>query len=131
MIKILFVGSGNHHMYEISLYKASIRNVEIESDTLLWNKFIDTRKIIDRFQNKFSIGYKVKKINRILIDKINSSDFDIVFLYTSRLIYSSTVRQISKKSFIAIYNNDDPFSKYFPRYFWRHFIKSIKYSKRI
>lgn len=128
MIKILFVGSGNNSMYEKALYSSARKIEEIETDIFMWSKYLSTKSIMDKIQNKFSFGYKIYTINkalkRILIDK----KYDIVFLYSARHIYDSTVKKISENSFVAVYNNDDPFSKYFPKYFWRHFIKSIKYA---
>ena len=88
----------------------------------------DTNQIHKRAQNKLAAGPMIRKINSRLISECEPDVPDLVFLYRCRIIFSSTVKKLkSKGTIIFSYNNDNPFSTYFPEYYWRHYRKSIQY----
>ena len=60
---------------------------------------------------------------------IQKNSIDIVFVYKGNYIFPSTIKYIKTKSKAKIfsYNNDDPFTKDIPKYYWRHFIKGLQY----
>lgn len=85
-----------------------------------------------RVQNKFITGPVMAKINRDLLKLCNKVQPDLVFIYRGTHIYSSTVQRIHKSGMQVFgYNNDDPFSAQYPKYFWRHYKKSIPFYDHI
>jgi spore maturation protein CgeB len=49
-----------------------------------------------------------------------------VFIYRGTHIWPRTLRAIKKLGIVVFgYNNDDPFSPNYPRYVWRHFLRSV------
>ncbi|ELH7493847.1 glycosyltransferase [Vibrio vulnificus] len=85
------------------------------------------KSIYYRFQNKFIFGPDANKINYDLIDEANSFKPDLVFIYRGTHIYPSTINKIKNNTKCKVfgYNNDDPFSPRYPKYFWRHFLNSV------
>ncbi len=90
------------------------------------NKF---RSLYYRLQNKFLIGPTIWNINRDLLKKCEEINPNLVFIYRGTHLYPSTIQKINCKVFG--YNNDDPFSSSYPKYFWRHYKNSIKYYDHI
>ena len=79
------------------------------------------------FQNKFKLGPVLKRINRDLLSLVSDVKPDLVFIYRGTHIYKSTIEKIKKSGCLVFgYNNDDPFSKQYPVYFWRHFKRCLK-----
>ena len=57
---------------------------------------------------------------------------DLVFIHRGSLIFAETIKEIKKSgATIFGYNNDDPFSKKYPFYLWRHFLKAVPYYDHI
>lgn len=130
-MKILFVGAGDFPMYEGAFYNAAKEIEGVEAELYTWRKHLDSvsSQLIRKVQNKFSCGSCVNIINKELLTLCRENTYDIVFLYSCRLIYPKTVKKISEMgSYVAVYNNDDPFATYYPKYFWRHYRESIKYA---
>lgn len=132
MIRILFVGNTWNDIYVKAFYNASCELQNIEAELFSINEHCHFKKnnIFHRFENKYAWGPDVYAANKELTQLAVSRKYDIIFFYTCRLIYPETVKKISEQtdSFIMIYNNDNPFSSFFPKYFWRHFIGSLKYA---
>ena len=130
-MKILFAGAGDYPMYEGAFHNAAKEIEGIEADLYTWKGRLDSIPIqlIKRVENKFSCGPCVNKINKELLELCKCNSYDIVFLYSCRLIYPKTVRSIKKMgSYVAAYNNDDPFADFYPQYYWRHYRNAIKYT---
>lgn len=130
--KILIAGDGNNYFYEQALQDAFIQIGVREVKLFAYGEyFITTNKIqelICKFQNKVGIGFIVDKINEKLVELCDKMEPELVFLYRCRLIYPKTVKIMrEKKIMIFMYNNDNPFAKYYPGYFWRHYIKSLPF----
>lgn len=85
------------------------------------------KSIYYRLQNKYILGPAVNKINRDLIEQVNLFKPDLIFIYRGTHIHPSTLKEIKKNTSSRVfgYNNDDPFSPRYPKYFWRHFINSV------
>lgn len=85
------------------------------------------RSVYFRVQNKLSIGPVISRINQDLIGAANDFRPDIVFIYRGIHIKPETIKalKINVQCQVYGYNNDDPFSIQYPKYFWRHFISSI------
>lgn len=131
-ISILFVGDGSYSIYARALYNASLKLPGIKADFFDYGKLnisnIPKKSIVKRLEYHYCIGPDVDRLNRNLLFKCQKPIFDIVFLYSTELIYASTVEKISLLgSYIAIYHNDNPFSKYQKRYRYNCFVNSIKY----
>jgi len=85
-----------------------------------------------RFQNKFLFGPVIDRINKDLLVKAKQIKPDLIFIYRGTHIYSRTILELKNGGVIIFgYNNDDPFGKNYPKYFWHHFKKSIPYYDHI
>ena len=87
-----------------------------------------------KLQNKFRYGPMVNKINNDFVNFVSELAPDLIFLYRNTHLTSNTLYKIKKslpKVKIFCYNNDDPFSKSYPKYFWRLFFNSLKYCDHI
>lgn len=80
-----------------------------------------------RIQNKFIFGPVVDEINYELVKSASEYNPDFIFIYRGTHIYSSTIDKIKQNNKCKIYgyNNDDPFSLTYPKFFWRHFNRCI------
>ena len=69
MIKILVVGSFKYQMYSKAIYTA-FKNIGENTQSFDLDKFDyvgnnTIMKLFDRFQNRFLIGPKIRKVNKI------------------------------------------------------------------
>jgi spore maturation protein CgeB len=87
--------------------------------------------LFQRLSLKVQYGYSINKMNEDVRKLIDKSEVDLVFIYRGLLIYSDTVKLLSHKAPVFIYNNDDPFSKKYPPFFWRHYLGSLPFAKTI
>lgn len=128
-MKILIVEEGQYDIYGRSLSEAFEKNGYKEVRLFSWqDELADDNGVYKRIQNKLARGPIIAKINRRLLQECEDYEPDLVFLYRCRLIFFSTVKKIkSEGAVIFSYNNDNPFSAYYPKYFWRHYRRSIRY----
>jgi len=87
-----------------------------------------------KVQNKFRYGPVVNRINNDFVNFVSEVEPDLIFLYRNTHLTATTMSFIKKshsKAKIFYYNNDDPFSKSYPKYFWRLFFSSLKYCDHI
>jgi spore maturation protein CgeB len=84
--------------------------------------------LFNRVQNKFIIGPKIYKINNDLMSLCNSIKPDLIFIYRGTHIFPRTIRSIKNNLTCKVFgfHNDDPFSKFLPKYMWRYFWQSLK-----
>jgi len=83
-----------------------------------------------KIQRKLSLGPLINKINADLIQLAIETQPHVIFIYRGEHIYGSTIQALKAgcpRAFIIGYNNDDPFSPRYPKWFWRHFIESIPF----
>lgn len=134
LIKILFVGDTSYDMYVDAFYKSSLKFSDLETylfDFKKLNTQYSKNNLILRTERHYKKGIYTSYINRKLIECVRELNPDIVFLYACDVIYGRTVRAISKMSYVAIYNNDNPFSNHYKSYVWKNVIKSIKFADQI
>ncbi len=75
-----------------------------------------------RAQNKFTCGPRVWALNHALLKQCREELPDLLFVYRGTHVWPSTLRAIRQLGITIFgYTNDDPFSKQYPAYFWRHF----------
>ncbi|MEQ5274145.1 glycosyltransferase [Proteus terrae] len=146
-MKILIVGEYAFPIYEKSFYNA-FKRLGYDVHKFSWigyfkyyqhyqlepqKKYNILKSIYYRFQNKYLIGPTINKINNDLIRKVNNEKYDLIFIYRGTHIYSSTLKKLKKNKDIKIfgYNNDDPFSKSYYSYVWRHYLKCLPYYDHI
>ena len=136
-LKILIVGDGCWYMDENALADAFIDNGYQNTTLFSYDHYMKEFKVLKnplvenfiyKFQNKFSVGPGVDRLNREIIQWCKNNQPDLVFMYRCRAVYPKTIRYICKLgSKVFSYNNDNPFSTYYPKFFWRHYKKSIPY----
>jgi spore maturation protein CgeB len=93
-----------------------------------WHEYFSTQTFWHICQNKFILGPKVNLLNRELIAMAVTLQPECLFLYRGTHIFPGTLktlRRLCPNTILVGYNNDDPFSLDYPRYVWRHFLKSI------
>lgn len=143
--KILVVGDFHSKIHELAIYNA-LNNQGYNVVKFSWVDYFkgylpsqrdSTKKnifleIYYRLQNKFLIGPTIYEINKGLISYILAEKPDLVFVYRGTLLLPSTLKKINKMGItVFAYNNDDPFSDNYPKYFWRHYLKGLKYYSHI
>ena len=131
--KIIVVGCYKYKLYAKAFFDAwkqlGYQNVYSFSTDLLIDDDNKIRTIIKRVENKFSFGIDVIVLNHKLKMLVSEVKPDLVFLYSPRNVWPETVEWMKLQgAIVMLYNNDDPFSVYYPNYFWRLFVKNIPYA---
>lgn len=81
-----------------------------------------------KVQNKYLAGPLVTRLNRDLFACVQEAAPDAVLMYRGSHVYGETLRRIRalrRPPLVVGYNNDDPFSPSYPRWFWRHFLTGL------
>ena len=130
--KILIAGSGQYYMYDIALCEAFHDNGYYNTFLFAWNDYFSDNTLVDRLVKKIEVkiacGIKARKFNNDLIVKCINENVKILFIYTCRLLFPSTIKRIAEMGIITIsYCNDNPFSNYYPWFFWKNYRNSLKY----
>jgi spore maturation protein CgeB len=133
MTKVLVCGGTGQEIYEKSIYQALKKTNGLEVDLFDWSMYLslkDVSKIsfqyfTTKLQNKYSMGSIISQINVDLMKKVENNKYDLVFIYRGQHILPETIKTMQfYGSIVFIYNNDNPFSAHYPKYFWRHFLQS-------
>lgn len=131
-INILFVGDSSYDVYVQSFFRAASLRPDINAYLFDFGcmNLLDARKnLVLRTEYHFRFGIVTDYTNKKLLRLCRRKKFDIVFFYSCPIIYSSTVAKIARNcNFVAVYHNDDPFSVYYKKWFWRHFKKAVQYA---
>lgn len=131
ILKILVVGDFEFKIYEEALYQ-SFKNLGHESAKFEFvNYFKDSScyflNLKKRIEKKLVLGKNIRKLNFDFIKFSEEFKPDIIFIYRGRYLFPSSYESL-KKSLpnmkLYLYNNDDPFSNKYPKYFWRNVIDS-------
>ena len=80
---------------------------------------------------RLRVSFFLKKINNSLVKKVKKFSPDIILLWRSTTILPKTVKkikEISPKTKIILYHNDNPYIGLINKFKYRHFLNSIKYS---
>ena len=113
-MKIIVVGSYRWGIYAPAIaegFKRMGHNVlQIDYEEYHFNDNSPIAHLFNRIQDRFLIGFPVKRFNHDIIKGVNQFKPDLVFLYRCYHIYDSTLRRIKNQTVIFSYNNDDPFS---------------------
>lgn len=92
------------------------------------NNKIKHKSFYHKVQYRLLAGPTVFKINLDLIKNVESYKPDIIFLYTTTLIFNSTLKKIKRlnnKIKLCQYNNDSPFSEKATKGLWRLYKSNI------
>lgn len=133
-LKILLVGDWHSNLHEEAVRQA-LEELGQEVVCFPWHHYFkpDTKagKIFSPFfkvQNKYLFGPTLKSLNEDLVSVFKQYLPDVVFVYRGTHIFPETlikIKGIRSRSVLVGYNNDDPFSPVYPKWFWRHFIAGL------
>lgn len=134
-MKVLIVGDWHSDLHEEELLK-SLTRLGHQVSAFKWFKYLQVppgmrktlKGLFRRAQNKYLAGPNIAKINKDLKSEALCEKPDVIFVYRGTHIQANTIRAIKEKlpdCKLIGYNNDDPFSPRQPKYYWRHFIRSI------
>ena len=131
-MKIMVVGDGHSNVHETVVVDA-FRELGHQAEGFFWTAYFVSESIAVRnwlrVQNKFLIGPTIDRLNKDLPKRVLRLQPDIVFVYRGTHIYPETlcsIRKITSGRCVMIgYNNDDPFTSAYPKWMWRHFLRSI------
>jgi hypothetical protein len=131
--KVLLVGNDTWLLYVKAFYNAyrklGYENVELFATNRYMESGNKLSKLEMRIENKLALGSRVDILNKNLLEHVKKMKPDLVFFYAERLIYPQTIKRIKESGAkVFMYNNDDPFAKFYPRYYWRHYRAGLKYS---
>lgn len=129
-ITLLLVGDSTWPMYVNAFYEEAkkIIHTELFDFGKLNSGRINRKNIILKIENKLAIGTDVYKKNKELLRYVKENKIRYVFLYAARIIHWRTVKKMKQMGIVVMaYCNDNPFSDYYPPYFWRNIIKSAAY----
>lgn len=93
------------------------------------NNTLKHKSIFHKIQYRLLFGPLIFKINLKLYRKVNKLKPDIIFLYSTTLLFNYTLKKIKKNNNqikLCQYNNDSPFSKKGTKGLWRLFKSNIK-----
>lgn len=132
----MVIGDGAYFMYEAALCQA-FKQIGYKNTTLFaYEKYLQDTKfargeylksISYKIQNKFSVGRGVSLLNKEILQQCKKEKPELVFLYRCRAVVPRTVKEIKKMGITVFsYNNDNPFSEYYPKFFWRHYKNCIQ-----
>jgi spore maturation protein CgeB len=130
-MKILIAGDWHSELHEEPVFQA-FHELGHETLRFAWHTYFTPQEntglihlINLKFQRKYLIGPIVNKLNSDLLNKIETEQPDITFIYRGSHIYPKTlskIKVISPHTKLLGYNNDDPFSPKYPTWQWRHFL---------
>jgi spore maturation protein CgeB len=134
-MKVLIVGDWYSDLHEEELLKSLMR-LGHQVSAFKWFEYLQVptgmrktlKGLFRRAQNKYLSGPSISKINKNLKLKAVNEKPDLIFVYRGTHIQANTLRAIKNKlpeCKLVGYNNDDPFSPRQPKYYWRHFVRSI------
>lgn len=137
MKKILVVGEFMWPWYQQSSVNA-LKELGHNVSTFSWlsyffewsdvNSVIKFKNLLLKFEHRFNFGPTVKKVNELLIKKIDYEKPEIILFYNVKLINKKKILQIKEKFsniILCQYSNDNPFIKKYRM--WKNYIETIKY----
>ncbi len=131
--RILLIGESNFDMYSSAFFKAW-QKIGYQNITYFkTNEFLDSDerdgwlvKLWKRFERKTAVGNHVNILNRKILENAAIIKPQLVFVYNSRFVFTQTLKKLKDNgAVIFLYSNDDPFSDFFPAYYWRHFQRGL------
>lgn len=131
-MKIMIIGDWHSKIHEEALKNGFVK-LGHQVVEFQWYSYFKSNSKLNLFllklQNKFLLGPIVNLIQKDIINLVMFEKPEAVFIYRGTHVFADTLAKLKKNlnTKIIVYNNDDPFSKKQPYYYWRHFIKSLKY----
>lgn len=128
--KIMICGGKSTGVYGAAFYKAfkdvGYKDViHFPTNDVLENCCIGFN-FLKRFEAKYLIGLGNVRVNRKARDIFDDFEPNLVFVYTDRILTPETIVYFKKDSKVFIYNNDNAFGEYYPRFFWKNYRNSLK-----
>lgn len=144
-LKILVVADGHGGAIYADAIRKGFDNLGHTTQTFYWQDYFHNypyaesyktdigtkwgrlKSIWFKAQNKFTFGPAVVKLNLDLVAQAKAFKPDLIFLYRGTHVWPCTLTTMKKATGAKIfgYNNDDPFSPTYPKYFWRHFRRGV------
>lgn len=128
-MKLLVVGKNRYEFYAPALYKAFEKNKRIKTEFFDEGMYIDCieNSIIRRAVDKYVIGPAVMRTNKKLISLCENEGFDLIFLYSCRVISVRTVQMIKCMGTVVFsYCNDNPYSAWYRSFYWKKWRDSAR-----
>ncbi|MBW2663066.1 MAG: glycosyltransferase [Deltaproteobacteria bacterium] len=136
-MKILIAGDWHSQIHEEPVFQA-FKKLGHETFRFSWYQYFRIssnqslkcmpRDVFYKFQRKYIIGPTIQKINSDFYRKVEEIKPQFIFIYRGTHIWAKTIQKIKvnhPKILIAGYNNDDPFSKLYPAFLSRHYLKAL------
>jgi hypothetical protein len=135
-MKILLAGDWHSQVHEEPAARA-LASLGHEVHRFGWSRYFERprsgpartiRHVALRLQNKYLAGPAVSRLNGDLVAEARRLSPDLLFVYRATHILPQTlaaIRQERPSTVLATYNNDDPFSRSYPRWMWRHFVAAL------
>lgn len=133
-MKFLVAGDWHSNVHEQPVYNA-LEVLGQQVGRFAWHDYFLVGKnesglvwLWRKFENKYLVGPSFVALNRALVDVVQRSRPDVLFVYRGTHITANTlreIRRISPATLLVGYNNDDPFSPRQPRWAWRHFFSAL------
>lgn len=136
-MRILIAGDWHSDLHEEPVCRA-FQKLGHEARRFAWHEYFRIRSgggmpnIFDtvncKFQNKYMMGPRIANLNHDLIAKVQEYKPHVLFIYRGTHITPAALRAIkhtNPDTILVSYNNDDPFSKAYPWWKWRHFLKAV------
>jgi spore maturation protein CgeB len=89
-------------------------------------------ELVARIQKRYRTGPLLYRINRDLVSSVKKARPDLTFIYRCPYVFGDTMGELKRYSkALFVYNNDDPFSPNYPKYFWRHHFAGLPHCDHI
>lgn len=133
-MNVLIAGDWHSELHEEAVYQALIK-LGHQPSRFSWHQYFKSSGLwgklgvlFSKAQNKYMLGPLVDTLNNDLLATVAANQPDLVFVYRGTHIYLDTLkkmRNLVPDAVLVGYNNDDPFSPYYPKWKWRHFLASV------
>ena len=118
--RCLLVGDWRHEIYELALEKG-FKDNDVKVERFEIGNYLSLDSFLGKLENFLSIGPRISKLN-LKFQSSLSNNYDFVFFYRVRHISPrmiTAVKKIYVDTKFIYFNNDDPFSKGYSRFYWR------------
>ena len=126
-MKVLFIGDSLSVQYVSAFYNEAKKRDSLEAELFDYGKLRDN-SFLSRVELHYKNGLRIYDLNRRVVKQCKENRYDLVFIYYSTLLYGQTIKRIKALGCkVFMYCNDNPFSKQYKLYIWRHLKKQIPY----
>lgn len=134
-MKIICVGLYTQEIYAPAFSKGfktlghEVLDIKYDNYHFKQNNFV--ARILNRIQDRYILGFYLRKFNNDIVEAVNKFKPDLVFLYRCYYVYDSTLKKIQSQTTLMSYNNDDPFSGVPSKAFYKQHISNSKFCQVI